>query len=427
MDAEMEVEQAEEEREASGRAEEHQAKRSVPLGNTGLAMGDRDRVPRSSSFNFNFPSSSNSESATATATASASASASGSKENGNGSSPAPATTPMRRRSGAPMSIPNFPLANEPRTSATSTSFSPSPNNSPKGSSPFRSPFSPPNSTPARPGGLAPPPQPFAASSPWHTLAATSGAPTPSLDGPGRSSPHLGGPFEKLNLGGSWSGGNLWGDVSDDQSGDAAASSHATAGAAPFKAGAGGAGGVPGMSADMLARYRAMAGKASAQGTNGKGMDHGLPDRAVTAEVPAAPKPSLPAALTKRRASLPKNVLGTLTPPAFAHLSKSPSPLASEASSSSPGPSTLQPLSASQLAPLVSRSSTLILDLRPPSSFQDSHLASSHSLPIPSTLLRRPAFNTARLINMLASPSKEVAMWREKSRLEPAVPQVELFS
>lgn len=334
----------------------------------------------------------------------------------------PVATPPRRRSGAPSSIPNFPSATEHRDPSSSTGFSPSPSVSP-GPSPFKSPptpSTPPNHAPFR----LPMAQPFANQgpssgpmpSPWHNLAMSSGAPTPSLDGPGRSSPHLGGPFEQLNLNGSWSAGNLWA----GESAKAAEPAYTS----PSRAGSGG--GV-GMNQEMLAKYRNMAGRASATGrsrgspksenenTGGKGSAmEGIEVPAPT--MPNGQKLSLPAALARRRASLPKVGLGVLSPPTQ-HAAKSPSPLASSMEfriSLSPPPG-LNPLSASDMPKLLSRSSTLVLDVRPPSAYLAGHMPSAHSIPVPSTLLRRPAFTVAKVILMLSPSSRDaVQAWKDKS-------------
>lgn len=197
-----------------------------------------------------------------------------------------------------------------------------------------------------PGGL----------SPWAFLGATSGAPTPSLDGPGRFSPHLGGPFEQLNLNGSWSLGNL--------------------------------------------------GEGSGT-TEGSGMDvesSAKPQPSVVAPQPTKP---LPAALARRRGSLPKASLGigmTST--------KAPSPLGS--TSSGPG---LNPLSASDVSKYLLNPSTLIMDVRPPSAYLSGHLPKSHSIPIPSTLIRRPAFTVAKVLLMLSGESRNaVSGWKEATNI-----------
>ncbi|OCF39291.1 hypothetical protein I317_06916 [Kwoniella heveanensis CBS 569] len=353
------------------------------------------------------------------------------------------TTPNRRRQAPPPSIPNFPSSHEPRNPPPAIPFSPSPTHSPAASSPFRSPDPP---TPAQPNASSssrtqgfnfPVSQPFAAASatpggpsgmhsPWLSLAATSGAPTPSLEsGPmGRSSPHLGYPFERLNIGGSWSGANLWGEEGQGRRGSQDSTS--AVGSSPIRGNiqlsssppvAPPPGPVRGLSSETLMRYKAMA-----SGSNPLSPP-GQTQTKMNAETSSKPSSTesgvpLPAALARRRGSLPKasSVPSLSLPPSRA--GKSPSPLASSSTASSPGAGAggkrLQPITPRTLQPLVSAASTLILDVRPPSSFQSSHIPNSHSLPIPSTLLRRPAFNLEKLAQMLPSPSMEaVNDWRSK--------------
>ena len=282
------------------------------------------------------------------------------------SSSAPSSSAPRRRP-APSSIPNFPRhkARDPPAAIAS----PSPSASPPPSSPFASPS---RHTPgATTSMLHPMPLPPAVmkmqgddgtASPWLALAATSGAPTPSLEGPGKASPHLGYPFERLNIGGSWSGANLF-----DASGRRKSlTGESDPQAPPLPA-----------SGDVFAKYRAMAGHASA---NAKGKIRSME---VDPKSPEAMRPHL---------AQPK----------------APSPLGPSSSQ------TIQPLTPKTFPPLISLPTTLILDLRPPTSFHSSHLPRSHSLPIPSTLLRRPAFSLQKLTEMLSSPSREaVASWRDK--------------
>jgi len=340
------------------------------------------------------------------------------------------TAPTRRRAVAPSTIPNFPSSNEARNPPSQTPFTLSPSRSIAPLSPFRSPATPPQTRqPFLPIAL---PQPFgpvntAVSSPWHTLAATSGAPTPSIESEpsiGRnSSPHLGYPFERLNIGGSWSGANLWAEGGQGRRsslGSLEGTHGQNAGTSPSK-------GSPkvtshpmsgGLSLETVAKYRAVAGKTSSPKGSHK-REEGFAMEGVESIRTSFASPSshiqVPGDLARRRASLPKNSLNALSP-TQAHSAKSPSPLASSSSAStpSPGPAKLQPLSTLTLRSLIPKSSTLILDLRPPSAFHASHLPSSHSLPIPSTLLRRPAFTLQKLTRMLTPPfNEEVAKWREK--------------
>ena len=59
----------------------------------------------------------------------------------------------------------------------------------------------------------------------------------------------------------------------------------------------------------------------------------------------------------------------------------------------------------------------MLDVRPASAFNQTHIRDSHSLPIPSTLLRRPSFNVAKIAAMLPSHSAQIfSGWREMSHI-----------
>jgi rhodanese-related sulfurtransferase len=319
----------------------------------------------------------------------------------------PTVTPKRRLA-APTSIPHFPSPNEARVPAPQIPHSPA-----RSAASRSSPFSPP--TPSnRPMSIAMPSSSGGMISPWHTLAASSGAPTPAIDDiPGRGSPHLGYPFERLNIGGSWSGANLWSEQPIDQEGrgstsDTEMAPPSTVSSPPTQPSAIGPGG---MSMETLARYRAMAGKASSVGS---GMvKTKVKEPSTSGPESAAPsKPPLPEALAKRRASLPKGGLGALTAGP-----KVPSPLTNSSnstgtSSTATTSSKLQPLTASVLHSMLSSHSILLLDVRPPSSYAASHLPLAHNLPIPSTLLRRPAFNIAKLVEMLSEPHKSaLAAWK----------------
>ncbi|KAK8864617.1 hypothetical protein IAR55_001867 [Kwoniella newhampshirensis] len=350
------------------------------------------------------------------------------------------TTPARRRQHPPTTIPNFPSVNEAREPTPIIPFSPSPTQSPAPSSPFRSPDPPTSALPSAsssrtPGFSISLQQPFATpsgsgmQSPWHSLAASSGAPTPSLEGGpmGRSSPHLGYPFERLNIGGSWSGANLWGETGSGRRGSQDSSvapgsspsrdsSEAPSSPPPPPTGFLPPPAVRGLSAETLKRYKAMAASGSLPMAKGKSKDQGGKEDSpiVTTTNPSSESglPPLPALLARRRGSLPKASAGQslATPPG--HIAKSPSPLASS-STPSPGPNKINPIPTKTLKGLLASPSTLILDVRPPSSFRSSHIPASHSLPIPSTLLRRPAFNIQKLTQMLSPSSMQVVgHWKE---------------
>jgi len=300
----------------------------------------------------------------------------------------------RRRMGAPFSIPNFP-SNEPRDQ---TLFSPSPSKSPPVANfPFKSPMATPPQIPSL--GPLPTPTfnggPAGMQSPWLALAAASGAPTPSLDGPGRNSPLLGSPFEKLNIGGSWSGANL------SEAGRRGSLEPPT----PFTLSTS-----PGKSSLSTSTDFSFGG--ALDGQKSKSMDTTKKDRnqdmAIDEPEPSK-KPPLPATLAMRRASLPRNHVNIHGPV----IAKSASPLASTTAAGSAQKA--KPLAATSLGPMLESMSTLVLDVRPPSSYQVSHLPQAHSLAIPSTLLRRPAFTIEKMTGMLSDEStKAVSDWRNKS-------------
>ncbi|TYJ57758.1 hypothetical protein B9479_001612 [Cryptococcus floricola] len=265
----------------------------------------------------------------------------------------PAASGPAVRRAPPAAIPDFPNATEPRSPPPAVPFSPSPTNSPMSHSPFHSPEQA-GRPHARQFNIH---QPFATPaneppSPWQTLAASSGAPTPSIEGGplGRSSPHLGYPFERLNIGNSWSGTNLF---------------------------------------EEPAR--------STRDPEPSLGDSGFfdPAAALSAE--------------RRKTSLPIKLPSSLAPP---HSTKSPSPLATNVGQSG---IRAQMISVADLAKVLPRSTTLVLDVRPPSSFRTSHIPDSHSITIPSTLLRRAGFDISKLVQMLSpESSRDVSHWREKS-------------
>ncbi|EKC99393.1 protein-tyrosine-phosphatase [Trichosporon asahii var. asahii CBS 8904] len=90
---------------------------------------------------------------------------------------------------------------------------------------------------------------------------------------------------------------------------------------------------------------------------------------------------------------------------------SSSPLSSSTSSSSP----IKPLAVDALNNVIGDGAqSLVLDLRPPSSYDASHIEGACSISIPSTLLRRPGFALPKLTQML-SPSSQTAIsqWQHK--------------
>ncbi|WVQ73920.1 hypothetical protein IAR50_003501 [Cryptococcus sp. DSM 104548] len=262
----------------------------------------------------------------------------------------PHSTPSTVRRAPPASIPNFPNATQHRSPPPAVPFSPSPTHSPIPHSPEQGGAS---RLHARPFNLH---QPFATPaneppSPWQYLAASSGAPTPSIEGGplGRSSPHLGYPFERLNIGNSWSGTNL----SEEPA-------------------------------------RSTPNPEQSMGDSGF-----FNPAAMSAE--------------KRQTSLPIKLPFNLAPP---HSTKSPSPLATNIGHSD---IKAQMITVTDLARIISRSTTLVLDVRPPSAFRMSHIPNSHSITIPSTLLRRSGFDISKLVQMLSpESSRDISHWREKS-------------
>ncbi|EIW70551.1 hypothetical protein M231_07763 [Tremella mesenterica] len=234
-------------------------------------------------------------------------------------------------------------------------------------------------------------------SPWLLLAASSGAPTPSIAGPSNS-PHLGYPFEQLNIGSSWSGANLLGDdsgmamkIEPFENPPTKFNPSKISGIPPL----------PEISREKLAMYRSMVGQASA----GR-KEISSPLKAPPLESSTVPSPQFVQSIRQPPMALLQSSSSFM---------KAPSPLSTNTISSAS--SRLPPLSVNALISKLSLSpsTVLILDVRPPSSFSISHLPNSHSLPIPSTLLRRPAFDLGRITQMLTPASVEaVSKWREKS-------------
>lgn len=265
------------------------------------------------------------------------------------------------RSQPPSKLPNFGVASEARSPDPQVVLSPSPPTDEEQKSPFAT-------TPSQ----ASFPHSGIGNNVWHALAAASGAPTPSLDGPSsmpRGSPMLGRPFEQLNIGGSWSGANLT--LSDGLS-----------------------------SQESPSRSRP-----------------GIPSGAIVAN----PPPIKLGGLAQRRANKSGNPLFDLKPSPVI-LSSPLTGLASSSSGSSSGggssgstaaPTRLYAMPVHAVNEKARSSETLILDIRPPSSFRKSHLPNALSVPVPSTLLRRPAFDTHKLLGMLGPAAREqVARWRQ---------------
>lgn len=283
----------------------------------------------------------------------------------------------------------FPTSTEARSPIPPVQF-PSDSPGPE-SSPFRtslSPTPPRQSAPTSSSGAAS--GPFSSTSqpasmeastskappqnPWHTLAAMSGAPTPAHEIPtSNRSSVLGDPFEQLNLNSTWSQRNL----SQRNVASSSQSSVPKANAVTEDPGQVGTPSGP-VSAGGLGKQSAP----SSQRTNSPGL---------------RPPPSL----VGRRFSVP---VVSNSPP---------SPL----SSSSPS-SGIKPLAVDALSKVIGDGAhSLVLDLRPPSSFDASHVQGAHSISVPSTLLRRPAFALPKLAQMLSPSSKDAVLeWPKKTDL-----------
>jgi len=78
-----------------------------------------------------------------------------------------------------------------------------------------------------------------------------------------------------------------------------------------------------------------------------------------------------------------------------------------------------PLAPGLLPPMLNANEgpVLILDLRPPSSFVQSHLPGALSLPVPSTLLKRPAFTIDKLAQMLSTKAaKSITRFKDAKEI-----------
>lgn len=289
----------------------------------------------------------------------------------------------------------FPSATEARSPVPpvmSPSDSPGPESSPFRPSPTSTPprlrASPLSSKPAAAGffvAASQHPSMEASSSqslrnPWHTLAALSGAPTPALEMPSSSmrSSVLGDPFEQLNLGSTWSQRNLSQGSTEvaapGQSSTSAADGNSQSGAPSGPVSAGGLGNMT-----TFDQHRT-----SFPGFRSPPMALGRRPSGRTAGSPSAPS--------------------------------TPNPLSSPKPSSSSSSTAIKPLAADALSNMIGDGArSLVLDLRPPSSYDASHVQGACSISIPSTLLRRPAFALPKLVGML-SPSSQAAIsqWPSKT-------------
>jgi rhodanese-related sulfurtransferase len=388
----------------------------------------------------------------------------------------PASSFTQHRS--PASFPDTPSGN----------LSSSPSKHP--TSPLSGSISPSSSFPKLPAQ-----SPFAnvpANSPWAHLAATSGEPTCSIDGPGGAihspfgppvpalggggnqfmfpgsqngqgrsiSPHLGAPFELLNLGGGTPGPSRappgWPGVPSGTAQTPGIASHGMAD--PFSTlptsthsssttpsavkfagtnsngssgemtprlptGVGSGFGIDSLAAKLAKRRGSKSGPSNlSKSTTATPTTETEEDRAI-ATAAASKKPFGPVSGPGRPAAgagmpfklnLPGGLAGRGAKGADGATSTSSTPglslsKPSGAQGAAGRPVTIpQALLPAQLPPLLKKDNgeVLILDLRPPSSFFESHLPNALSLPVPSTLLKRPAFTVEKLAEMLPANARK---------------------
>ena len=317
-------------------------------------------------------------------------------------------------------------------------------------------------------------------SPWAHLAATSGVPTPSLEGPGgpvhspfgppssassvnpfgfpagaqgRSmSPHLGAPFELLNLGNAgvgatsssrsppppsmgWPGpmpaqtpglgtSNMADPFSSLPIPNASSTSSTTSAGSgrPRETGLG----LDSLAAKMAKRRGSKSGPSGlSQSTSvGSSVDEEMDRDGNIAAGSAGRKRSIGAggipssgalsgpgrSALPMKLNLPAGIANRAAPTASSgptSVSSTPGTSMSKSSMNPAGKTETtvpQPLAPGLLPPLLNaaKGPVLILDLRPPSSFVQSHLPGALSLPVPSTLLKRPAFTIDKLAQMLST-------------------------
>jgi rhodanese-related sulfurtransferase len=320
-----------------------------------------------------------------------------------------------------------------------------------------------------------------ANSPWAHLAATSGIPTPSLDGPGgpihspfgpgpgagavfggqgRSiSPHLGAPFELLNLGGSgsnppgvgagtsksppmgwpgaFSGNNMTAqtpglgssNMADPFSSLPAPGSSSVRAVGGREAGSG----LESLAAKLAKRRGSKSGPSALSQSVLPSTDEPMERGGEKAAIGRKENPNMPGqnAVTggsgswgpvsgpgRSNLNLPGGAPMKLNLPSglAGRLGSAPTP---NSTSSTPGTSLSKPAATAggkgsttmpqallpvQLASMLGQpeGQVLILDIRPPSSYVQSHLPGALSLPVPSTLLKRPAFTVEKLAQMLSA-------------------------
>ncbi|KAJ9095997.1 hypothetical protein QFC21_005360 [Naganishia friedmannii] len=268
-----------------------------------------------------------------------------------------------------------------------------------------------------------------------------GYPTPTFAASPRSnSPHLGGPFEQLNLDGAASSG-LNGTSTP---GIASASMQDPFMSAPVTSSTPRSATIPGTETghlDALAATLAARRRGSRSGPSGLSNVHagdassqsqsqtpGTPDGDATPRVQTASTsaPSGPVA-SGLRPKLPSGSVSGVrkSPLGASSTAGNTTPLVSSASgkafqsSTSSNSSILDALSPSELASYMHDSSAglLILDLRQPSAYVTGHAAHAVPLPIPSTLLKRQAFTLDKLQDMLPSrAAKAITNWRDNANV-----------
>ena len=93
-------------------------------------------------------------------------------------------------------------------------------------------------------------------------------------------------------------------------------------------------------------------------------------------------------------------------------------IAGPSSSSSPPPAEFTVVTTTSLSGVIRTPNVLILDIRPHSSYASARLPQAISLSVPSTLLKRPAFNLQKLTTMLSSSSarSRFSSWNKASRI-----------
>ncbi|CAK9780732.1 unnamed protein product [Cutaneotrichosporon oleaginosum] len=288
-------------------------------------------------------------------------------------------THMRRPS-ASSTATHFPSNCELRSPPPSIEGTPSPSQTPP---------LPANDTSSKPSASSTT-QPSTIQSPWLALAASGGAMTPALEGPSlapRGSPKLRQPFERLNLDcleATWSSSNLRQETTESPSPPRATNGVAVPSGAICGGGRRTSLGAPISMGSSLAQRRAKGAAMSLGGLSG----------------------SQPSASSQYNGGASSSSTGSTS-----------SYSASATSSSTSGASTskLRPAPGTTLPSLLTADSTLVLDVRPHSCYQTSHLPAAHLLTVPSMLMLRPTFDMSRLLPMLASKAREaVARWREKS-------------